>query len=53
VSLLEQQLLDATDRREAAAQHINAHIAFLTEARPLLARTTAQTTTALTTFRIP
>lgn len=53
VSLLEQQLLDATDRREAAAQHINAHIAFLTEAGPLLARTTAQTTTALTTFRIP
>ncbi len=53
VSLLEQQLLDATDRREAAAQGINAHIAFLTEAGPLLARTTAQTTTALTTFRIP
>ncbi len=53
VSLLEQQLVDATDQREAAAQHINAHIALLTEARPLLARTTAQTTTALTTFRIP
>ena len=53
VSLLEQQLLDATDRREATAQGINAHIAFLTEAGPLLARTTAQTTTALTTFRIP
>lgn len=53
VSLLEQQLNDATDRREAAAQGINAHIAFLTEAGPLLARTTAETTTALTTFRIP
>jgi hypothetical protein len=53
VSLLEQQLLDATERREAAAQGINAHIAFLTEARPLLARTTADTTMALTTFRIP
>jgi hypothetical protein len=53
VSLLEQQLLDATERREAAAQGINAHIAFLTEARPLLARTTVDTTTALTTFRIP
>ena len=53
VSVLEQQLLDATDRREAAAQGINAHIAFLNEAGPLLARTTAQTTTALTTFRIP
>jgi hypothetical protein len=53
VSLLEQQLLDATDRREAAAQGINAHIAFLNEAAPLLARTTAQTTAALTTFRIP
>ena len=53
VSLLEQQLLEATDRREAAVQGINAHIAFLTEAGPLLARTTAQTTTALTTFRIP
>jgi len=53
VSLLEQQLLDATDRREAAAQGINAHIAFLNEAGPLLARTTTQTTTALMTFRIP
>jgi hypothetical protein len=53
VSLLEQQLLEATDRREAVVQGINAHVAFLTEARPLLARTTAETTTALTTFRIP
>jgi hypothetical protein len=53
VSLLEQQALDATERREAAAQGINAHIAFLNEAGPLLARTTAETTTALTTFRIP
>ena len=53
VSLLEQQLLEATNRREAAVQGINAHIAFLTEAGPLLARTTADTTTALTTFRIP
>jgi hypothetical protein len=53
VSLLEQQLLEATDRREAAVQGINAHIAFVTEAGPLLARTTAQTTVALTTFRIP
>jgi hypothetical protein len=53
VSLLEQQLLDATDRREAIAEGINAHIAFVTEAGPLLARTTAQTTDALTTFRIP
>ena len=53
VSLLEHQLLDATERREAAAQGINAHVAFLNEAGPLLARTTAQTTTALTTFRIP
>jgi hypothetical protein len=53
VSLLEQQLLDATDRREAIAEGINAHIAFVTEAGPLLARTTAQTTDALTTFRSP
>jgi hypothetical protein len=53
VSLLEQQLLDATERREAAVQHINAHIAFETDARPLLAQTTAQTTEALTTFRMP
>ena len=53
VSLLEGQLLDATERREASAQAIAAQAAFLTEARPLLARTTAQTTTALTTFRIP
>jgi hypothetical protein len=53
VSLLEQQLLEATERREAAAQGVNAHIAFETGARPLLAATTAQTTTALTTFRIP
>ena len=53
VSLLEQQLLDAADRRDAVVQGINAHIAFTNEARPLLARTTEQTTTALTTFRIP
>ena len=53
VSLLEGQLLDATERREATAQAITAQAAFLIEARPLLARTTAQTTTALTTFRIP
>jgi hypothetical protein len=53
VSLLEQQLLEATEWREAAVQHINAHIAFETDAWPLLARTTAQTTEALTTFRLP
>ena len=53
VSLLEQQLLAATERREGAVEGINAHIAFVNEARPLLARTTAQTTDALTTFRIP
>ena len=53
VSLLEGQMLDATERREASAQAIAAQAAFLTEARPLLARTTAQTTTALTTFRSP
>jgi hypothetical protein len=53
VSLLEQQLLAATERREATVQGINAHIAFVTDAGPLLARTTAQTTDALTTFRIP
>jgi len=53
VSLLEQQLLDATDRREAAVQAVDAHIAFLSDAPPLFAQTTAQTTEALTTFRIP
>jgi hypothetical protein len=53
VSLLEQQLLDATDRRDAVVQGINAHIAFVNEARDLLSRTTSQTTSALTTFRIP
>lgn len=53
VSLLEQQLLDGADRRDAAVQGINAHIAFMNETRALLARTTAQTTDALTTFRIP
>ena len=53
VSLLEGQMLDATERREASAQAIAAQAAFLTEARPLLARTTAHTTSALTTFRIP
>lgn len=53
VSLLEHQVIDATNRREAAVQGINAHVTFLNEARPLLARTTADTTTALTTFRIP
>jgi hypothetical protein len=53
VSLLEQQLVDAADRRDAVVQGINAHIAFMREARGLLARTTEQTTAALTTFRIP
>ena len=53
VSLLEQQLLETTERREGAVQGINAHIVFNTQARPLLAQTTAQTTAALTTFRIP
>jgi hypothetical protein len=53
VSLLEQQILEGTDRREAAVQAINAHIAFVQQAADLLARSTAQTTTALTTFRIP
>jgi hypothetical protein len=53
VSLLEQQLLEETERREATVQGINAHIKFETEAPPLLAQTTALTTEALTTFRIP
>jgi hypothetical protein len=53
VALLEQQVLEATERREGAVQGTNAHVAFLTDARPLLARTTSDTTTALTTFRIP
>jgi hypothetical protein len=53
VSVLDHQLLDATERREAAVQGINAHIAFVSQAPALLAATTAQTTTALTTFRIP
>jgi hypothetical protein len=53
VSLLEQQLLEATERREAAAEGINAHIAFLNQAPELLVQSTAQTTAALTSFRIP
>jgi hypothetical protein len=53
VSLLEQQVLEATERREAAAEGINAHIAFLNQAPGLLAQSTAQTTAALTSFRIP
>jgi hypothetical protein len=53
VSLLEQQVLEATERREAAAQGINAHIAFLHQTPGLLAQSTAQTTAALTSFRIP
>jgi hypothetical protein len=53
ISLLEQQLLDATDRRDAAVQTVNAHIAFLNEAPALLAQTSSQTTDALSTFRIP
>lgn len=53
VSLLEQQLLEATERREAAAEGINAHIAFLNQTPGLLAQSTAQTTSALTSFRIP
>jgi hypothetical protein len=53
IALLEQQLLEATSRREGIVQGINAHAAFLADARPLLTRTTAFTTSALTTFRIP
>lgn len=53
VSLLEERLIEATERREAVAAGTNAHVAFEIEARPLLARTTAFTTDALTTFRIP
>jgi hypothetical protein len=53
VSLLEQQVLEATERREAAAQAVNAHIAFLNQTPGLLAQSTAQTTAALTSFRIP
>jgi hypothetical protein len=53
VSLLEQQILDATDRREAAVQGVNAHIAFLNQAPALLQQSTMQTTAALTSFRIP
>src|SRR5205085_11912586 len=53
VSLLEQQLLDATERRDAVVQGLNAHAAFLEEARPLLAASTAETTQALSNFRIP
>ena len=34
-------------------QGIDAHVAFLNEEGPLLARTTANTTQALSTFRIP
>lgn len=53
VSLLEQQVLEATERREAAVEGINAHIAFLNQAPGLLAQSTAHTTAALTSFRIP
>lgn len=53
VSLLEQQMLDATERREATVQALNAHQAFLLDARPLLAASTGETTAALTSFRIP
>jgi hypothetical protein len=53
VAILEEQVLDATARREAVVEGINAHVAFLTEARSLLQQTTADTTNALTTFRIP
>jgi hypothetical protein len=53
VAILEEQLLDATARREAAVEGVNAHIAFLNQAPDLLAQSTAQTTAALTSFRIP
>jgi len=53
VAILEEQLLDATARREAAVEGVNAHIAFLNQTPDLLAQSTAQTTAALTSFRIP
>ena len=53
VSLLEQQLLDATERRDATVQALNAQAAFYSQAKPLLDATTVETTNALTRFRIP
>ena len=53
VSALEHQMLEATERREATAQALNAHAAFLAEAPALLAASTSDTTRALTSFRIP
>lgn len=53
VSVLEQQLLDATDRRDATVQALNAQAAFLAQAKPLFDATSADTTSALTRFRIP
>jgi hypothetical protein len=53
VSLVEQQLLDATERREAVVEGLNAHAAFLAEAATLESASTGDTTTALSSFRIP
>lgn len=53
LSLLEQHLVEAKRERDREAERINADIAFQREARLLLARTTARTTEALQTFRLP
>src|SRR5579871_3172145 len=53
IAILEEQLLQARERRDAEAIAINAHIAFETQARDLLTGSTAGTTEALSTFRLP
>lgn len=53
LALLDQRLADARRQRDVEAIAIDAHIAFETQARDLLTSSTAGTTEALTSFRLP
>ncbi len=53
LSLLEGQLIQATQRREAEAEAINAHIAFAQDAWTFASRFTDGTTDAIASFRLP
>jgi hypothetical protein len=53
LALLDEQLADARQRRDAQAIALNARIAFDAEARDLAERTSAGTAEALSAFRLP
>jgi len=53
VSLLEDRMIEAKRQREAEVGAINAHVTFVTQARPYLQRVSAGTTAVVTSAIIP